>query len=113
MLKFIKFQANANQISPRQASARTKSCSLLQIQRFGLRRLPIAFHHTRMVPMVQSTPKIPNMIIHGGRPLMPLGSSLSEIVADQPTKNTSKRIQTARTSSRNLPSDGLYSSFFP
>src|SRR5450756_111752 len=111
MLKFMRFQVNANQTRHRQPSASAVSYSLVQIHRLGALQIRNAFTQARIVPRTQVTPRIPNKMIQGARAFTPLGDDVaSNRTASQPPKRPMKRMHTKRTPSRSLQSSGLRSS---
>src|SRR5580693_8125826 len=112
-LKFISFQVRANHTRPTQARARDVSCSFVQIHRPGAVQLWKAFKQASSVPRTHSTPMTPNTVTQVTRPLIAAGSFAADRAESQPTKNTTKRMHTKRTTRRNRRSDGLRSSGLP
>src|SRR5208337_675738 len=110
MLKFMRFQVNANQIRPRQASASAVSYSLVQIHRLGALQIRNAFAQTRIVPRTQITPRIPNRMIQGARAFTAVIDDVaSDRTVSQPPKRPMNTMHTKRTPSRSLRSIGLRS----
>src|SRR5690242_6829633 len=110
VLKLKSFQAKRNQTSERQASARATSCSLAQIQRPEVRQLRMALSTTKIVPIAQTTPRRPKMMIQGGSELRAVMLSAREMATTQPMDTTRNKTQTRRARSRWRRSSELNSS---